>query len=490
MSLLSKEVVVEHDPNEVNADLLVDKMDNMGFKAVVKSGYRDLVIFIEGMTCMSCVRNIEGVMSTKNGVLFVKVSLDNKLGYFKYDPKVTSPEVMCDAVNDMGFDALLTSPTTGLLAETTDIHVKGMTCQSCVKHIQGVVSDLAGVSHISVSLDDELATVEFDPSLTNAQKICNAIDDVGFEATLPQAATNPGSHTEGSSCKDITNNKMVKINVEGMTCNSCVQHIQGVVSQKSGVESINVSLETKSASISYNPMKTSPQELCTAIDDMGFEAVLSESSTADGFDELALRGGMGDQTAGHVCVIAVDGMTCMSCVRHIEDIVAEMTGVCSVHVSLRDNSATVQLRPGAVSPQEVAARIDDMGFETRVVERASGDCVSMQNASISNNSALWKRRNLHRATLTITGLHSNSCVVRIEEKVLAMSGVEYVSGSLMNDSCDVIYDANFVTFKNLCNTIEDCGYQARLKGRCSCAGNLIYDWFVLFYPCIGGTVLP
>lgn len=490
MSLLSKEVVVEHDPNKVNADVLVDKMDNMGFEAVVKSGYRDLVIFIEGMTCMSCVRNIEGVMSTKNGVLFVKVSLDNKLGYFKYDPEVTSPEVMCDAVNDMGFDASLTSPTTGLLAETTDIHVKGMTCQSCVKHIQGVVSDLAGVSHISVSLDDELATVEFDPSLTNAQKICDAIDDVGFEATLPQAPTNPGSHTEGLSCKDITNNKMVKINVEGMTCNSCVQHIQGVVSQKSGVESINVSLETKSASISYNPMKTSPQELCTVIDDMGFETVLSESSTADGFDELALRGGMGDQTAGHVCVIAVDGMTCMSCVRHIEDIVAEMTGVCSVHVSLRDNSATVQLRPGAVSPQEVAARIDDMGFETRVVERASGDCASVQNTSISNNSALWKRRNLHRATLTITGLHSNSCVVRIEEKVLAMSGVEYVSGSLMNDSCDVIYDANFVTFKNLCNTIEDCGYQARLKGRCSCAGNLIYDWFVLFYPCIGATVLP
>ena len=462
-------MVVEHDPSEVNIDLLVDKMDNIGFEAEVKAGYRDLVIFIEGMTCMSCVRNIEGVMSTKNGVLFVKVSLDNKLGYFKYDPKMTSPEVMCEAVNDMGFDASLTNPTVGSASETTDIQVKGMTCQSCVKHINDVVSDLAGVTHVNVSLDDELATVEFDPSLTSAQKICDTIDDMGFEAILPTALSNTSGNSQGPGSKSATDHEVVKISVQGMTCSSCVQHIQSVVHELPGVESISVTLEAKCATISYDPMKTSPQELCAAIDDMGFEAALSEPSAVDGFDELALRGGVGDQPTEHVCIIAVDGMTCMSCVRHIEDVVADMAGVSRIRVSLQDNSATVQWRPGTVSPQEVAAKIDDMGFEARVLEMAGGDSTGAKNNSVSNNSSIWKRRNLHRATLAITGLHSNSCVVRIEERVLAMPGVEYVSGSLMNDSCDVIYDANFVTFKNLCNTIEECGYDARLKGRCTMA---------------------
>ena len=455
MSLLRKEVVVEHDIDAAITGLLVGKMDNIGFEAEVKPGYRDLVIFIEGMTCVSCVRNIEGVMSAKNGVLFVKVSLDNKLGYFKYDPKVTTPEVMCEGVSEMGFDASLISPAVGSGGDVADIQVRGMTCQSCVKNIEGVVSDLAGVSNVKVSLDDELATVTFEPTLTNAHAICDCIDEMGFEAILPCAAS---SCANESSCNNTSGSRTVKINIEGMTCNSCVQHIEGVISEKPFVESISVSLETKCAIISYDPTKTNPQELCTAIDDIGFEVSLSQTE-ADGFDELALRGGNGDQT-GHKCVIAVEGMTCMSCVRHIEDTVGVMSGVCDVHVSLEDKTATVKLQPDSISPEEVAVKIDDMGFEAHVLDSPT----STKNSAVVAGNALWKRRNLHRATLVITGLHSNSCVVRIEEKVLAMPGVEYVAGSLMNDSCDVIYDANFVTFKNLGNTIEECGYKARLKG--------------------------
>ena len=461
VSLLRKEVVVEHDIDAADTVLLVGKMDNMGFAAEVKPGYRDLVIFIEGMTCMSCVRNIEGLMSAKNGVLFVKVSLDNRLGYFKYDPKFTSPEVMCEGVSEMGFDSSLISPSVGSGGDVTDIQVKGMTCQSCVKHIEGVVSDLAGVSNVKVSLDDELATVTFDPALTNAQAICDSIDEMGFEAILPRESSRACANE--SSCNNTSGSQTVTINIEGMTCNSCVQHIEGVIGEKPFVESITVSLETKCAIISYDPTKTNPQELCTAIDDIGFEASLPPQTEADGFDELALRGGKGDQT-GHECVIAVEGMTCISCVKNIEDTIGVMSGVCSVHVSLEDKTATVKLRADSVSPEEVAVKIDDMGFEAHVLGGAATMGAGTDNSATIAENTLWKRRNLHRATLVITGLHSNSCVVHIEERVLAMSGVEYVSGSLMSDSCDVIYDANFVTFKNLCNTIDECGYKAWLKG--------------------------
>ena len=37
------------------------------------AGFADVVVFIEGMTCMSCVRNIEGHLSTRPGVKFIKV---------------------------------------------------------------------------------------------------------------------------------------------------------------------------------------------------------------------------------------------------------------------------------------------------------------------------------------------------------------------------------------------------------------------------------
>ncbi|KAJ1987929.1 hypothetical protein GGI04_006107, partial [Coemansia thaxteri] len=40
--------------------------------------------------------------------------------------------------------------------------VQGMTCQSCVRAISGVVGDMAGVVSVDVSLEKEEATAELD----------------------------------------------------------------------------------------------------------------------------------------------------------------------------------------------------------------------------------------------------------------------------------------------------------------------------------------
>ena len=39
-----------------------------------------MILHIDNMTCMSCVRNIEGKMSDSAGVQSIKVSLDEKTG--------------------------------------------------------------------------------------------------------------------------------------------------------------------------------------------------------------------------------------------------------------------------------------------------------------------------------------------------------------------------------------------------------------------------
>jgi Cu+-exporting ATPase len=65
------------------------------------------------------------------------------------------------------------------------------------------------------------------------------------------------------------------INIDGMTCNSCVQSIEGVISKKPGVKSIHVSLANSNGTIEYDPLLTSPETLREAIEDMGFDATLS-----------------------------------------------------------------------------------------------------------------------------------------------------------------------------------------------------------------------
>lgn len=64
------------------------------------------------------------------------------------------------------------------------------------------------------------------------------------------------------------------ISIEGMTCQSCVRNIEGVVGGLSGVESVKVDLANKQGTVFHNPVLITGAQLAERIDDMGFEAKL------------------------------------------------------------------------------------------------------------------------------------------------------------------------------------------------------------------------
>lgn len=66
--------------------------------------------------------------------------------------------------------------------EQTVIKVGGMSCQGCVKNIQGVLSGLLGVASAEVVLEAAEARVSFDPQQVDRSKLCAAIEDAGFDA--------------------------------------------------------------------------------------------------------------------------------------------------------------------------------------------------------------------------------------------------------------------------------------------------------------------
>lgn len=64
----------------------------------------------------------------------------------------------------------------------------------------------------------------------------------------------------------------VTIPVTGMSCGSCVRHVQTALTQQPGVESCAVDLQAKQATVSYDPEETSVQELVDAIRKSGYGA--------------------------------------------------------------------------------------------------------------------------------------------------------------------------------------------------------------------------
>lgn len=62
-----------------------------------------------------------------------------------------------------------------------EIQVEGMTCGHCVETVTQAVNSLAGVSQVSVSLEDKRVSVDFDETQTNVKDISSKIKEVGFE---------------------------------------------------------------------------------------------------------------------------------------------------------------------------------------------------------------------------------------------------------------------------------------------------------------------
>jgi len=219
--------------------------------------------------------------------------------------------------------------------------VIGMTCNSCVKLIETTVGQMEGIHNIKVSLSQSEAFIEFHPAITTAEKLCTTIYDMGFDASVKIVL-------ENSECNTTS---QVTINVVGMVCMSCVNNIEDNIGKMDGVVSVKASLEHNTATIHYNSATLTPQSLCNAIEDLGFDANTSARSSP---------------LTRTVCV-GVEGMTCNSCVKLIESTVGSMEGIVKILVSLAKKEAIVEYDQTILNDDIVRNTIDDMGFEVTYV---------------------------------------------------------------------------------------------------------------------------
>ncbi len=73
-------------------------------------------------------------------------------------------------------------------SQSVILPVLGMTCAACQHHVQEALGSTAGVRVARVDLMRQRARVDFDPSVTEPQKLVEAIRASGYEAVLPRTA--------------------------------------------------------------------------------------------------------------------------------------------------------------------------------------------------------------------------------------------------------------------------------------------------------------
>ncbi|RYE77323.1 MAG: cation-translocating P-type ATPase, partial [Myxococcales bacterium] len=77
-----------------------------------------------------------------------------------------------------------------------DLRVEGMTCASCVRHVEQALTGVDGVDQAEVNLITGRARVTFDPTRASREAMAAAVVDAGYEVPAPVAAAlDPGEPT-------------------------------------------------------------------------------------------------------------------------------------------------------------------------------------------------------------------------------------------------------------------------------------------------------
>ena len=71
----------------------------------------------------------------------------------------------------------------------------------------------------------------------------------------------------------MTDNKtMITLSINGMSCPSCVRHVEAALSKVPGVEEAVVDLAAGRARVSYNSFIAKPGEMIKAVEQAGYSA--------------------------------------------------------------------------------------------------------------------------------------------------------------------------------------------------------------------------
>lgn len=167
--------------------------------------------------------------------------------------------------------------------------------------------------------------------------------------------------------------EMLDFDVKGMTCASCVAHVEKALTQTPGVTAARVNLATERAEVDLGP-GADPAKIASAVAGAGYEPVIE---TID---------------------IGVGGMTCASCVAHVEKALRGVPGVIEATINLATERASVRALSGPGLSDRLRKSIVEAGYEPRNIETDAG-AGDRERARRAEEMEILRRRLLIAAAL-------------------------------------------------------------------------------------------
>ncbi|ORX71408.1 heavy metal translocatin [Linderina pennispora] len=176
------------------------------------------------------------------------------------------------------------------------------------------------------------------------------------------------------------------LSVTGMTCASCVNSIEGHIGSFDGA-----------ATVRHYTHALPVADLCTAIEDMGYDAAVLSTKTlapvsdATKADAKAILGESAVESWFNV-----EGMTCGSCVATITSLLNDLPGVEAADVQLLTAQAMVKHIPREIGVREIADALTDAGYPATPLDGADSSSAADPSTMALRNLEKHRRQAMLR----------------------------------------------------------------------------------------------
>ncbi|MVO17610.1 heavy metal translocating P-type ATPase [Parasedimentitalea huanghaiensis] len=147
---------------------------------------------------------------------------------------------------------------------TTQFQIEGMSCASCVGRVQRALSVVPGVTEATVNLANESALITHDSRVSTVDLV-GVLQDAGYPAVVDE----------------------VTLDVQEMSCASCVGRVERALAQAEGVMTASVNLAAETATVRFADGAISPAEIAALASAAGYPAQVKTAETSDKADRKA-----------------------------------------------------------------------------------------------------------------------------------------------------------------------------------------------------------
>ncbi|HDR9800850.1 TPA: copper-translocating P-type ATPase [Burkholderia cenocepacia] len=335
----------------------------------------------------------------------------------------------------------MTEPLASAALQTIELNVDGMHCGGCTGRVQRALAAVPGVVDAAVDLDAHTATVTAQETVEPDQLV-DAVREAGYGAAVREAAGEADAPTHvAHATPDATPSApaaatTIELDIDGMTCASCVSRVEKALVKVPGVTRASVNLATERATVDASA-GVSATQLADAVKQAGYGATPTASDTDVPADAPTLP------TAPAGIELDIDGMTCASCVSRVEKALAKVPGVTRASVNLATERATVDASDDVSAAQLVDA-VKQAGYGATPTTAAPP--ATPASADVE---------------LDIGGMTCASCAGRVEKALAAVPGVARATVNLATERASV-HGAGALDAATLIAAVTTAGYRASL----------------------------